>query len=51
MDEPVRTADPALTLDAFLSDRQRVWGSFTGAFVKGGVAIIVLLILMTIFLV
>jgi hypothetical protein len=51
MAEPVRSSDPSLTLDAFLSDRQRVWGGFTGAFVKGGAAIIVLLILLTVFLV
>jgi hypothetical protein len=48
-DAPAGTAP--LTEDAFLADRQKFWGWFTGLVAKVVVGIVVLLILLTIFLV
>lgn len=45
------TNSAPLTEDAFIADRQRFWGSFTHATTFAVVAMVILLILMTIFLV
>jgi hypothetical protein len=45
------TTLPAVTEDAFLADRKAFWGTFTGFTTGAVIAVVVLLILMTIFLV
>ncbi len=48
---PPATASAPLTEDAFLADRQRFWGSFTGLVTGVVSGVVILLILLTIFLV
>lgn len=48
---PMPSSSSDLTFDAFLSDRQQIWGGFTRAFVYGAVSVVILLVLMWIFLV
>ncbi len=48
---PAPSGAAPLTEEAFLADRQRFWGSFTGLITGGVIAIVILLILMDIFLV
>lgn len=48
---PPPTTNAPLTEDAFLADRQKFWGSFTGFTVGAVVVLVVLLLGMLVFLV
>ncbi len=47
---PAPSGAAPLTEDAFLADRQRFWGSFTGLILSAVIGLVVLLIVMAIFL-
>ncbi len=47
---PAQPATPMLNEDAFVADRQRFWGTFTGFATFAVVALIVLLVGMAFFL-